>query len=393
MEYKRKKYLDLMIQLIDTNFIKTIVWLRRVWKSTLMRQFINEVWIDSCLYINMEDLNNSELLDYKKLHTHIIDNIAHKKYVLIDEIQLAPNRSLTINSLFTQYQWKVDFYITWSNSDLLSSEISTQLRGRTYEIIVYPLRYYEYLEYFQKDKQKETWNNYIQEWGLISSYQLPNQIIKYDYIKNIISTVFIKDIIWRYKIKDVNLLQELLLFLISNIGNKTNISNILEYVNTKWYNTNYTTLGSYLQYLIAAQLVYEAQTRDIKWKKVFDRERKYYVCDHILWYIYLGDTNQWFGKLYENIVYLTLLYYWYQIFVWKQWTTEIDFIAQKWNWQIYLQVSYILSDEKVIQREYSSLQEVNDNRPKYVFSGDELLLKPIDGIIHEHIRNLESILS
>ncbi len=240
-----------MIQLIDTNFIKTIVWLRRVWKSTLMRQFINEVWVDSCLYINMEDLNNNELLDYKKLHTHIIDNIAHKKYVLIDEIQLAPNRSLTINSLFTQYQWKVDFYITWSNSDLLSSEISTQLRGRTYEIIVYPLRYYEYLEYFQKDKQKETWNNYIQEWGLISSYQLPNQIIKYDYIKNIISTVFIKDIIWRYKIKDVNLLQELLLFLISNIGNKTNISNILEYVNTKWYNTNYTTLGSYLQYLIA----------------------------------------------------------------------------------------------------------------------------------------------
>lgn len=378
--------------MINTKFIKTMVWLRRVWKSTLLRHFMQEVWPNNCLYINLEDLSHHKLLHYERLHEYVEQNISGKKYLLIDEIQMVPNRSRTINSLFSIYQWTVDFYITWSNSNLLSSEISTELRWRTYEIVVYPLRYDEYLDYFHKQKDQNSRAEYVLQGWLISAYQLPNQTIQYDYIKSIINTVFIKDIIWRYNIKDVNLLQELLLFLISNIGNKTNISNILDYVNAKWYTTNYTTLWSYLHYLISAQLVYEAQTRDIKWKKIFDRERKYYLCDHILRYVYLGNTSQWFGKLYENIVYLTLLYHWYQVFIGKQLSQEIDFIAEKWVSKIYLQVSYILADEQVIQREYRSLQSTTDHRPKYVLSWDTLLLKPIDWIIHEHIRNIDSLL-
>ena len=127
-------------------------------------------------------------------------------------------------------------------------------------------------------------------------------------------------------------------------------------------------------------------------KKIFDRERKYYLCDHLLWYVYLGDTYQWYGKLYENIVYTTLLYYGYQVFVGKWDIWEVDFIAQQNNKQIYFQIAYLLADDAIIQREYQSLQSIADNRPKYVLSGDDVLLKPLDWIVHHHIWDLEDII-
>jgi predicted AAA+ superfamily ATPase len=391
MEYKRKYYLDHMLALCNTKFIKTMIGLRRIGKSTLLQQFIETVWASRCLYINLEELQYHHLLDHHVFHDYIVSHITGKEFVLIDEVQMIRQRSVAINSLFSTYQGKVDFYITWSNSELLSSEISTYLRWRTYDITVYPMRYTEYCNYHDYQINSQTRYQYIKDGWLISTYQLPNQNLQYDYTKSIINTVFIKDIVARHKIKDINLLQELLLYIISNIGNKTNLSNILSYMNAKWYKTNYTTLWSYVHYLISVQLVYEAQTRDIKGKKIFDRERKYYICDHLLRYVYLWDTNQWYGKLYENIVYMTLLYHGYQVWIGKQWNLEVDFVAQKNDKQMYIQVAYMLTDQQVVDREFTSLSKVTDHRSKYVISWDQLLLKAIEGIQHRHIRDIDTL--
>jgi predicted AAA+ superfamily ATPase len=184
------------------------------------------------------------------------------------------------------------------------------------------------------------------------TYEIDNESLINDFTSSLIDTIIVKDLIPRYKIQNPTLLKEIFLFLVNNAGNITNLAGILNYLASNGIKTNYTTLALYVEALESAYLVYEVNLYDLQGKKIFDRERKFYVGDHIFKKVFFSSFDTGLGKVLENIVYLAGLRHNYTVYVGKIKENEIDFVFEKNGKKLYLQVCYLLSDEEVIQREF-----------------------------------------
>jgi uncharacterized protein len=392
MYLKRKESLDKIKLYINKPFIKVLTGLRRSGKTTIMNQLFDLFPKDKILYINKESKQWDDLFDEESLYQYLIKQIkSGKKYIFVDEIQIIKNWEKAILSIFTEYP-SIEIFITWSNSSLLSSDLTTLLRGRYIQISVFPFSYEEFCEFYNLDLSLSSFERYIWEWWLPSLYHLDTQEQKNERSKNLINTIFLRDIVERYSIKDVWLLTELFYFIVNNIGNITNLSTILRYLKSKNIKSNVNTLESYLSYLKNSYLVYDVSLYNLQWKSVFQRERKLYIADHLFRKVIFGWFDQWLWKILENIVYINSVRKWYVVFVGKFNDKEIDFVLEKEWKKIYLQVTYILSDQKVIDREFWNLKLIKDNYPKYVLSMDNISIWNVDGIKHIPIWELETIL-
>lgn len=393
MYISRKYYLKEVKNYIDKPLIKVITWQRRVWKTVFMRQLSWLFRKEEVLYINKEDKNFDFLVDDDDLNKYLEEEIKNwKKYIFCDEVQNIISWEKAINSIFSKYT-EVDIFLSGSNSSLLSSELATLISWRYVQFQIFPFSFEEYLEYFSKKKTNESFHSYLQLWWLPLVYKLEeNQKIIYDFVESLVDTIFVKDLIPRYKIRDVNLLKEIFLFLVNNMWNITNLSKILSYLESKRINTNFNTLASYVDVLKSAYLIYEVNLYDLQWKTIFDRERKFYIWDHIFIRTFFSWFDAWIWKILENIVFLEGLRKWYKVFVWKIKNNEIDFIFEKnWN-KVYIQVCYILSDENVVKREFWNLELISDNWPKYVLSMDNIDFWIINWIKHIKMCDLNDIL-
>jgi predicted AAA+ superfamily ATPase len=226
-------------------------------------------------------------------------------------------------------------------------------------------------------------------WWIPFVYKLDDEEIIRDFVKWIIDTIFIKDLVPRYNIKDVFLLKELFIFLLNNVWNLTNITNIVNYLKSVRIHTNYNTIASYIEVLKSAYLVYEANLLDLKWKRIFNRERKFYIWDHIFQKVFLSSTVLGIWKTLENIVYIMALRKGYNVFVWRLNNQEIDFVLEKNGKKIYLQVVYILVDEDVVKREFWNFDKIQDNWEKFVVSMDEVNFWVINWIKHIKVWELD----
>lgn len=393
MYLSRTKYLNKIKIYLNKQFIKVITWQRRVWKTTLMNQIMKFLDKKLIVQINMEQKEFDRIFSDDELNKLLEDNIKKwKKYLFIDEIQQIKNREKSINSIFSKYQNQVDIFISWSNSNLLSSELATLLAGRFVQFQVLPFSFYEFAEFFDKNIWNDSFQDYLNVWWLPSVYQLNNNDeLVWERIKNLKDTIFLKDIVWRYKIKDVFLLEDIFLFLVNNIWNLTSFTNILKYLETKGIKANLNTIDSYVQAMKNSFLVYEASLYDLQWKMVFDRERKFYISDHILRKYLFSGYEKWLSKILENIVYMECIRNWYGVFVGRIKDKEIDFIIEKQGIKKYIQVTYLLSNEDVVQREFGNLKLIKDNREKYVLSLDNINFGIIDGIKHIQVWNMKDI--
>lgn len=393
MYLSRTKYLNKIKIYLNKQFIKVITWQRRVWKTTLMNQIMKFLDKKLIVQINMEQKEFDRIFSDDELNKLLEDNIKKwKKYLFIDEIQQIKNREKSINSIFSKYQNQVDIFISWSNSNLLSSELATLLAGRFVQFQVLPFSFYEFAEFFDKNIWNDSFQDYLNVWWLPSVYQLNNNDeLVWERIKNLKDTIFLKDIVWRYKIKDVFLLEDIFLFLVNNIWNLTSFTNILKYLETKGIKANLNTIDSYVQAMKNSFLVYEASLYDLQWKMVFDRERKFYISDHILRKYLFSGYEKWLSKILENIVYMECIRNWYGVFVGRIKDKEIDFVIEKQGIKKYIQVTYLLSNEDVVQREFGNLKLIKDNREKYVLSLDNINFGIIDGIKHIQVWNMKDI--
>lgn len=313
-----------------------------------------------------------------------------KKYIFIDEVQLIINWERTINPIYSKFN-NIDIFLSGSNSKMLSSELSTLLSWRYIEFHILPFSYYEFLEY---NKLKNDFNNfkkYIEKWWLPLIYELWNKELICEWIKNLKNTIFLKDIVSRYKIKDVLLLEDLFLFVVNNIWNITNLNSILKYLKWKQINTNLNTISSYIWYLKDSFLIYEVPLYDLRWKQVFDRERKFYISDHIFRKCLFSGFDKWFWKILENIVFLEAKRQWYNVYIWRIKNNEVDFVLEKWWIKKYIQVAYILNDENVIKREFWNLELINDNWEKYVVTMDEINFWILNWVKHIFIKDLKNL--
>ncbi|MEA1981458.1 MAG: ATP-binding protein [candidate division Zixibacteria bacterium] len=398
----RTKYLNRISEYLGNQLVKVLVGQRRVGKSYLLRQIISKLLNSgvnphNILYINKEFTEFDFLVSYTDL-----DNLMKeykqalkpvgKKYLFIDEIQDIKDWERFVNSFSQNFIEEYEIFISGSNSELLSGELATLLSGRYLEFQILPFNYLEYNVAKQLKDSRYSFIEYLQSGGLPELIHLPNDETKQHYVSAVKDTVLLKDIILRYKIKDAKLLEDLFAFLVNNASNLISISNIVKYFASKNRKTSYETVSNYIGYMESTFLIHKVERYNIKGKEILSGNCKYYINDLAFKnYLYPGFEYGQGYKL-ENAIYLQLLFSGYKVYAGALRNKEIDFVANKGNRTIYLQVAYQLTEQRTIQREYSALEAISDNYEKYVVSMDEIHLESKEGIGHIQAWNLDSIL-
>ncbi len=390
---KRDYYLKKIIPFIDTDLVKVLTGIRRSGKSVMMLLIKDElikrgVLTEQIISINFEDF------DYIKLRDPLILNewiktkargIKGKIYLFLDEIQEVSNWEQVINSF--RVSLNIDIYITGSNAKLLSGDMATYLAGRYVQFDIYPFSYHEYLLARGVSESATEFQQYIQLGGMPFLINLSYQKdASRQYLLDVYNSVLLKDIIQRNKIRDADLLERILMFSFSNIGNPFSASSIAKFLKSENRKQSNDTILNHLKACTSAYILNKIPRMDLQGKKLLTVNEKYYVADLGLRDALLGNKAKDIGQILENIVCLELLRRGYKVIVGKIGNLEIDFVAEKNGQRMYIQVSYLLADEKTINREFGVYSKIKDNYPKYVLSLDDFDFSR-DGIIHENIRH------
>lgn len=374
MDYiKRNKYLDQLVHVKNTPDIKIITGIRRSGKSVLTEEyadFLRETEPDvNLVIIKLQELDFEDLLEYHALNQYILEHHIEGKYnvLIIDEVQLCENFEKVINSIHSKRIY--DIYITGSNAFLLSSDLATLFTGRTIEIKVFPFSFAEYMQFFNpSDSIDDSFDAYARTGGMPGSYVYPIIEKRYDYVKDIYDTILLRDLVQKYNIRNKSELLQIAEFMMDNVSNILSPNSICDALNREESEITRKTVSKYIDYLEKAFLFYEAKRYDLRGKKYLENSKKYYLCDSSFRYAVNGTRNMDFGRVYENIVYLELLRRGYEVYVGKLYKKEIDFVAQKQNEKIYIQVSDNITDEKTFEREYSPLLAIKDAYPKVIIA-------------------------
>ena len=385
----RQLYLDRIKGYKDTNgIIKIITGIRRCGKSTLFKIYQNYllengVNQDQIISINLDDIENSKLLDYQVLYEYIKSRLINDKmnYVFLDEIQNVEKFQLVLNTL--NLRENVDLYVTGSNAYLLSGELATFLSGRYITIKMYPLSFKEYVSSLKDTNNtnvEDKFANYITygAFPYILTCNNNNQI--FDYLEGIYNTIIIKDVIQRNNITDVERLKKILMFLVANIGSLTSINNIKNQMLNDNFKINVATIENYITYLTDSFIIHKVPRYNIKAKGLLQTNDKYYIADMGFRYYLLNSSKKDRGHILENIVYLELLRRNYRVYIGKLDNLEIDFIAEKEGERVYIQVCETMMGEETRERELKPLKLIKDNYEKIVLSMDKIFLENIDGI-------------
>lgn len=383
---ERASYLNKLIAFKDKNLIKVITGIRRCGKSTIMeiyRDWLKEqgVSTDQIVYLNFEDYDNFELRNPKNLYANIKPLLIEDKmnYLFFDEIQHVQDFPDIINSL--NLKPNVDIYITGSNAYMLSSEIATLLSGRYIEIAMQPLSFKEYVDGTgEYDNLQKAYNDYITRSSFPYTLELNTNSEVSDYLTGLYNTIVVKDIMSRKRLPDVMMLESVIRFTADNIGNILSTKRIADIMTADGRKIDQKTVERYLNSLCETFFVYEAKRYNIKGKQLLKTLGKYYLVDIGLRRMLLGSRSFDAGRILENIVYLELLHRQKKVYVGKNDNLEVDFVAIDENNITYYQVAATVRDESILKRELASLQQINDQYPKYILTLDDDPVADYDGI-------------
>ncbi len=388
---KREMYLSRIRGFYDSDLIKILVGIRRCGKSVILKQIIKELRdknVDEShiIYINFELIEYEELQNYKKLNEYIKEKIIDNKkyYIFLDEIQRVNKFEDVVNSLRASIE-NISIFITGSNSKLLSNELSTVLSGRYVLFNIYPLSYKEFIELTGKDgRSEETFWNFVKWGGLPNRTQFTDESNIKDYLHSVFDSIILRDVVERLELKDTILFDLLLQYIVDTTGREFSAENVVKFLKNEGKNISTETLYKYLDALCKALMIKKIYRYDIHGKAILKTLNKYYMTD--LGIAQIKNNNFEINKSFaiENIVYNELLERGYETYIGKIKNGEIDFIATKTNEKMYIQVTYLLTDENVIKREFGAFNEIKDNYPKYVLSLDKADFSQ-NGIIHKNI--------
>ena len=389
----RQYYTELITPFINKNIIKVLTGQRRVGKSCILQQLRQQI-LESApnaniIFINKEYEEFSAIRTSEDLSAYIIPRLHPDvtNYLFIDEVQDIQGFEHTLRSL--QAQDSCDIFITGSNATMLSSELSTYLAGRYIEFHIHSLTYQEYLTFQRVEASTQSLRNYLTFGGLPYLSNLPQQQeIVFEYLGNVFSTILLKDIVKREGIRNVDFLESLVLYTADNVGNLLSANNISRYLKSQRVNISPLQVINYLRSLQQAYLIHKVRRIEVAGLKMFENGDKYYFEDLGLRNCHLGfNLQRDIHKLIENAVYLHLLHCRFEVFTGQQsGGREVDFVARRGDMIIYIQATYLLSDDTTRQREFGNLLAIRNNYPKYVVSLDEWISGSItDGIQHLHL--------
>ena len=378
--------------------IKVITGVRRCGKSSLMKLIIKELLSsgvneDNILYLHLDKRPYTGISTQKQLD-RLIEKLSKgidgKKYLFIDEIQNVKDFETVINSWREEGDYSI--FITGSNSYLLSGELVTKLTGRYIEFGVLPLTFDEYVKmksFLGKQVSTDALDeleHYIYEGGFPFALKLNSIDEKREYTQNLIEEIYEKDVHKRIRIRNRSSFDMIMRYFINNFGTTTSVQNIVEDLKKQGNPIKKSTVYRYIDALKNAKILLECNRFDLKSRKSLQGEQKYYLSDLSFYYAYNTDNRINYGPVLENILYNYALSLNYRISIGRIGKLEVDFILRdnKMNYS-YVQVAYtILSSKKTEDREYTPLENIKDNYPKYVMTTDRLR-QMRNGVIHCNI--------
>lgn len=392
----REKYLSQIRPFYDKDLIKVITGIRRCGKSVILTQIMDElkdkgIKENQIIYINFESKRYDNIKNDNDLYYYIQEKMKEeiKYYLFLDEIQNIENWEKAVNSFKADLGEKISIFITGSNSDLLSSEIATHLSGRYVSFKVYPFTFKEVCKFKNietKDKYEleKDFMDYVKWGGLPQRFILEDDNQIRTYLSDVYDSIVIKDIIERFGIKDLDLFNRIVEYIVTTPAQTFSAESLAKYftVNDDRGVTK-NTLYNYLEYMSKAMLISKADRYDVRGKRILNGKYKYYLTDLGLGQVMNTTKRPQMGAYLENIVYNELLSRGYDVKVGSLENGEIDFIATKFEERLYIQVAYQLSDD-IIDREFGVFDNINDHYPKYVISADKFDLSQ-NGIIHKNI--------
>ncbi len=393
----RPEYLNQLIQNKDVDLVKIVTGIRRCGKSSLLDLFhqyllANEVTEDNIIHMNLESLRYRNLVDYLTFYDYVSERIPKdgKTYLIFDELQAVEHWEKAIESF--RLDFDVDIYVTGSNAYLLSTEFSTLLSGRYVEIRMLPLSFKEFLTFYEFESavtMDEKFQKYLQFGGMpiLREYQF-NEVRSNQALEGIYSTVILRDILMRNNQADQSTLQKIMLFLCSNIGNITSPNNIGNVLSNEGDIQNATnkrniagkTVDKYISMLRSAFIFYSVGRYDVKGKQLLKTLGKNYIIDMGFRNMLLGYRDADRGHIIENIVFLELLRRDYRVYIGKVGETEVDFVAEKPNDKLYIQVTESMLSPETREWELRPLRMIPDNYEKIVLSMDKSYINSYDGI-------------
>ncbi len=416
---RRDSYLDRLIESIGTPDIKVITGVRRCGKSKLLEAFKEHVLESvpgaNVVHVNFNLVEFEGLLEYHALLDHVESSFdpAGPNFVLIDEVQMCDGFEKAVNSLHASE--KYDIYITGSNAFLLSSDLATLFTGRTFEVEVFPFSFAEYRRYHGEPDVDAAFDRYVLEGGMAGSYiyktpearyryvagvfdtlivrdirqkhrvrsagalervadfMMDSYIYKtpearYRYVAGVFDTLIVRDIRQKHRVRSAGALERVADFMMDNVSNITSARSIAAGLGADGADVSDRTVGSYLDHLCKAFLLYKMRRYDIRGKKYLSSGDKYYLCDHSFRYAKLGTRNLDYGRVYENIVAIELMRRGWEVYVGVLYKKEVDFVAMRRGEKVYIQVSDDISGEKTFARECAPLLEIRDAYPKMVIA-------------------------
>lgn len=393
---KRELYMRRIRPFIGTDLVKVMTGIRRCGKSVmldLIKEELKESGISAAQFItfNFEDMRNANFCTASSLHDEVVrraSEISGKVYLFFDEIQEVTDWEKCINSL--RIEMDCDIYITGSNARLLSGELATVLGGRYVEFTIYPFSYAEFMDLykdiFPDASDSAVFQKYLTLGGMpyLANLRYAEEPSK-QYLTDVYNSVVLNDVVKRNKIRDVDLLTRIVTYVIGNIGTTFAATSIAKFLKSERRTVATDTVLNYIQYCISAYLFYQVKRQDIQGKQILSTNEKYYMADHGLQEAVFGGNMRDINLILENIIYMESLRRGYTITVGKSGTKEIDFICQKQDQKVYIQVTYLLASDETIQREFGIYDSIHDNFPKYVVSMDELDFSR-NGIKHRNIK-------
>jgi len=387
----REAYFKKVLPFIGKSLIKVFTGQRRVGKSYLMFQVMEHIQkIDkkaNIIYINKEDFSYDSIKNAADLNSYILIRSDKKKknYIFIDEIQEIADFEKALRSLVLKDIY--DVYCTGSNAMLLSGELSSLLSGRFVEIKVYSLSYPEFLMFHKLKDSDAALDKYFRFGGFpyLIHLEQTDEVVA-EYLKNILNTIVYRDIVARYNVRNTHLLEQLIKFLADNTGSLFSSNSISEFLKSQNIKISPNQIQTYTGYLTNSYLMHKVERYDVVGKRIFETGEKYYFDNLGLRNSIWGYRQTDMGKILENAVFNHLQYKSYNIKTGIYQSNEIDFVCEKDNETIYIQVALSLNSEKTIVREFGNLLKINDNYPKIVVTRDSFSGNTYKGVRHVQIR-------
>ena len=394
---KRESYMRRIRPFINGELVKVMTGIRRSGKSVmleLVKQELLEMGVraEQFISINFEDMRYLHLCTAQVLHQEILtraEGIAGKVYLFFDEIQEVKDWEKCVNSL--RVALDCDIYITGSNAKLLSGELATYLGGRYVEFVIYPFSFAEFLELYRPTTPQATVQQCFQQYLLFGGMPYLSRLNYQEepvrqYLSDLYDSVQLKDIVKRNKVRDVDLLERILAYVMANVGTTFSTGSLTKFFKSEQRSVSPETVLNYIRYCCDAYLFYQVKRQDLQGKQILATSEKYYIADHGIREAVFGGNMRDINLVLENIVFLELLRRGYTVTVGKAGEREVDFVCDRRGEKLYVQVTYLLASEETIAREFGVYDSIRDNFPKYVVSMDELDLSR-SGIKHRNIRD------